>query len=456
MDDPIRARARSGGCPAVQLMRKLTAGAIVSMIAAAGLALAVPASADAATIALRGGVLEVIGSSDRDLLNVEERSDGLVRVDVDFGTVVLTPDTCGAPSTFGTVICEAPDRVVARLGGGEDQVQLVDFPIQVDLGSGDDTAMSGAFSDAIAGGPGRDTVSYPDRIAGSVRRNGAPIAATLNGLPDDGESGEGDNIAADVEVLEGSSASDHMVGDDGPQELRGNGGDDMLEGAGGADLLKGGEGPDSLDGGAGDDELRGEVDGDRITGGPGRDVIRADDFCTLIACGYGADEVFVRDGETDDVDCGIGPDRAIADAQDLIVGCDIVELPSGPRSPGPRPDPGRQPPSSNVPASMSLRRAIREGIDVTVTCPEGCDADAVARVGRRAAGRLRLGRGRATIGGTGTRRVQPGATVTLKVRLTSKARRRMRRMRTVAVAITVTYRTGGTANRHEHRITLRR
>jgi hypothetical protein len=417
--------------------------------------MAAPVGAGAATVALRDGVLEVVGSSERDLLQVELRTDGLARVDVDFDTTVLTPDTCGPPSTYGTVVCEAPDRVVARLGAGEDQVQQIEFPIQVDLGPGDDSAVAGAYPDAIAGGPGRDTVSYPERIAGSARRNGGLVTATLNGLPDDGEPGEGDNIAHDVEVLEGSNAADHFVGDDGPQELRGGGGDDILEGAGGADLLKGSEGQDSLDGGAGDDELRGEVDGDRITGGPGRDVIRADDFCTLIGCGYGADEVFVRDGETDDVDCGIGPDRAVADAQDLIVGCDTVELPSVPRPGHPAP-PGTERPTSDVPASISLRRAIRDGIAVSVSCPAGCEAGAVAWVDRSTARRVRLGRGRTTIGRTATRGIQPGQTAMLRVRLTSKARRRVRRLRSVAVTIAVSYRSGSTTTRHTHRITLHR
>ena len=221
---------------------------------------------------------------------------------------------------------------MANLGGGNDQVQFMDYPLTVDLGPGDDHAISGAAGDAITGGPGRDDVNYSDVVIGNARRGG-PVTVTFNGAADDGEAGEGDNIGSTVEVIDGTGVGDHLVGDDSAQELNGAGGKDVLEGGGGDDLITGSEGDDTIDGGPGNDELRGQVDSDSITGGPGRDKVRSDDACTIFTCGYGADQVFVRDGEIDDVDCGVGPDSAVADRHDLIIGCDTVDLP--PISAGP-------------------------------------------------------------------------------------------------------------------------
>ena len=60
-----------------------------------------------------------------------------------------------------------------------------------------------------------------------------------------------------------------------------------------------------LDGGPGSDTL---------FGGPGRD---------RLAGGDGRDRIVARDGRSDRVDCGAGgPDRAVADRRDRMVGCE--------------------------------------------------------------------------------------------------------------------------------------
>jgi Ca2+-binding RTX toxin-like protein len=110
--------------------------------------------------------------------------------------------------------------------------------------------------DQVLGGPGVDLVSYEDRTA--------PLHLTEDGVADDGEAGEGDNIAPAVEILVGGA---------------------------GADTLTGGPGPNALNAGAGDD------------------VVNA------------------RDGSIDQVDCGAGNDTAVLDVSDTAKDCETQQQP---------------------------------------------------------------------------------------------------------------------------------
>jgi RTX calcium-binding nonapeptide repeat (4 copies) len=425
--------------PAAVLCQCRCAGVV---LAAALIATVAPASARATmTLSLSNGIMEIGGDGDVDLLNVQRRDDGFARVDLGFNATVLTLDTCDAPDEFGVTICDPPDRVVANLGAGNDQVQFMDYPLTVDLGPGDDHAISGAAADAIVGGPGRDDVDYSDVVIGNARRGG-PVTVTLNGAADDGEVGEGDNIDSSVELIEGTGLGDHFVGDDGAQELNGAGGNDVLEGGGGDDYISGSAGDDTIDGGAGNDELYGNVDSDTITGGPGRDKVRGDDACTIFTCGIGNDMVFVRDGEIDDVDCGLGTDRAVADNADLVANCDVVDRPGG--GGGGAGGGGGSvpaPPSLSVPSSVKMAQALRRGLAVSVSCPAGCRATAVARVTRRTARKLHL---RSTTIGRAPARTLPAGQTSLRLRLSARARKRLRHARSVTVKITATMVVGTT------------
>ena len=119
-------------------------------------------------------------------------------------------------------------------------------------------------------------------------RRTSPVFADLDGLAGDGASGEGDNIATDVENITGGSEDDVLVGDADPNQLTGGDGDDRLAGRGGDDYLSGGngddiawgdEGVDNLYGGAGSDSLfaRDFISGnDRLFGGIDTDTCAAD------------------------------------------------------------------------------------------------------------------------------------------------------------------------------------
>jgi Ca2+-binding RTX toxin-like protein len=161
------------------------------------------------------------------------------------------------------------------LDGGPGGDSLSDGPGNdtVAGGAGDDNFRAGTGRDVYVGGDGNDVLSYADRTA--------PVAVTLNGQPDDGEAGEGDNVDADQIV--GGSGPDRLVGNDAPNELDGGDGNDTIT-AGGSE--------------------------DRVDAGGGDDVID------------------VRDGGFDSVECGPGNDLVIADVADSgLANCERVDVP---------------------------------------------------------------------------------------------------------------------------------
>jgi Ca2+-binding RTX toxin-like protein len=151
-------------------------------------------------------------------------------------------------------------------------------------GSGDDQLLGGPANDFLDGGPGadrmgggagEDTVSYQTRTA--------HVEVTFDGIANDGERGEGDNVDYDVETILGGTDEDTLTGDRRPN---------ILNGARGEDLLSGGAGSDNL------------------TGGTGGDLVRA------------------RDDARDIVSCEQGRDMAIVDARETsIANCEYVDRP---------------------------------------------------------------------------------------------------------------------------------
>ncbi|HEX8121288.1 MAG TPA: hypothetical protein VF549_08490 [Solirubrobacteraceae bacterium] len=154
-------------------------------------------------------------------------------------------------------------------------------------------------ADDLHGGAGTDDVRYIFLYGGGGWRGRfRPVSADADGVADDGESGEDDNVMPDVE------------------NLYGGGGDDTLTGTAGANLLRGWNGNDTLRGGAGEDTLFGD-DGD--------------------------DDLDERDGVRDTLRCGAGVDRWFADPiDDVDAECDVPPVP--PTPPAPPPDPPFTPP----------------------------------------------------------------------------------------------------------------
>jgi Ca2+-binding RTX toxin-like protein len=211
---------------------------------------------------------------------------------------------------------EGRDTVLG--GAGDDSLDLTSAA-EPDATGGADTLQGGPGDDEFYGGPagsgnvpddisgeeGGDTVDFSDRTA--------PLTIDLDGRPNDGEAGEGDNVHGDVENVIGGSDDDKLTGSGAANNLDGRDGEDILDGQGGDDILDGRDGEDTLDGQGGDDMLVGgvgDVAGDTLRGGEGRDTLTA-----------GPGEDSLTGGEDDDTLLGGGG----ADALDGNGGNDTIE-----------------------------------------------------------------------------------------------------------------------------------
>jgi Ca2+-binding RTX toxin-like protein len=183
--------------------------------------------------------------------------------------------------------------------------------------AGNDFLVGGSDADTIAGGDGLDGASYLDHTAN--------VLADLDGAPgDDGETGEGDTLAVDVENLTGGRGDDTLEGSGLANRLDGAGGADVLRGLGDADVLDAGTsvgftppGLEELDGGEGDDTLIGRTGPDQLTGGGGRDRADYSDHLDFNAGGVTVD----LDGESgDDGNAEDGP----VGARDTLAGIEDV------------------------------------------------------------------------------------------------------------------------------------
>jgi Ca2+-binding RTX toxin-like protein len=203
--------------------------------------------------------------------------------------------------------------VIVNTQDGDDVVNApVALPVSVNLGSGNDTATTGAGADSLAGndgddvlhaGPGgdkllghagRDTLdggAGNDTLTGlagadvhvggdgtdrAVYSGSADVRVTIDGTADDGTFpggvSEGDDVRTDVEEVQGGSGDDTITGSNlatVTNQLLGGNGDDTLNGLAGRDLLEGGAGRDDLFGGDGLDRLDGGEGADDFSGGPG-------------------------------------------------------------------------------------------------------------------------------------------------------------------------------------------
>jgi len=137
---------------------------------------------------------------------------------------------------------------------------------------GNDTLIGKAGNDTLNGGAGNDTFDEESASNGGDVMNGgtgvdkvdysartSALTVTMDGVAaNDGESGENDNVKADVEDIVGGSGNDSITG---------NGLNNVIDGGDGNDTLNGGAGDDTFAQGA-------AADGnDTISGGTGSDTV---------------------------------------------------------------------------------------------------------------------------------------------------------------------------------------
>jgi Ca2+-binding RTX toxin-like protein len=171
-------------------------------------------------------------------------------------------------------------------------------------GGGDDVLNWSAGVDSMAGGAGTDTASFLFTTS---------VTASIDGVANDGHPGENDNIATDVENLEGSPENDVLIGSDSANLFDPSYGDDQVSGLGGNDTLVASPGADSFDGGPGDDTANDHWDpGNAMDGGDGDDTLSCDGSASG---GPGNDNVtgsgLVEGGDGSDDLFGLGDDELI-------------------------------------------------------------------------------------------------------------------------------------------------
>jgi Ca2+-binding RTX toxin-like protein len=135
----------------------------------------------------------------------------------------------GAPIAPGLSTCAGPDGDDLITGGSGNDI--------VDGTGGDDVVNEEAAptgADVLAGGSGNeneggDCLDHSDRT-GAVNVN-------INGLADDGEAGEGDNVAADFECYLGGAGNDTYSGSASSEVFTPGPGNDTVDGNGGTDYL---------------------------------------------------------------------------------------------------------------------------------------------------------------------------------------------------------------------------
>jgi Ca2+-binding RTX toxin-like protein len=191
-------------------------------------------------------------------------------------------------------------------GSGADTLTGSSLANTLSGGGGNDTLDGSTGADSFSGGAGSaDVVTYATRTS--------DVTADIDGVADDGESGESDNVQSDVENLTGGSGIDTLTGSSAANTLSGGSGNDSLDGGTGADILNGGAGTADvvtyvsrsadvtvdIDGAADDGETgendNVQTDVETLTGGSGIDTLTGSSAANTLNGGGGNDTL---DGAT--------------------------------------------------------------------------------------------------------------------------------------------------------------
>lgn len=250
---------------------------------------------------------------------------------------------------------------------------------------GNDTIRGGKQTDQLSGGAGTNTIDYQDRSAAEG------VSVTLDGVANDGQAGENDNIGATFQNITGGPGPDFLAGNDSVNTISGMAGDDTIMGRKGTDVLSGGDGGgdvidysyftaaesatvsldnvinepegenigsafEGISGGAGIDTLIGNDGANTIRGGGGNDTIDPKGGGDAVFGDAGDDSISTTDGVVDGVDCGAGTDTNNADSGDNRVNCELPApaQPAPPVQPIPPTIPPTVPPVVKPPKTMAV------------------------------------------------------------------------------------------------------
>lgn len=214
------------------------------------------------------GVLYIIGTDGKDIVDVRESNQGTqLKVTTKF-------DVGNSPGGFETDYFDIADvdRIEIHVCGGNDLAKLthyywwnqhgIDIPALINGGDGNDYLVGGNASDELNGGAGHDVIF--------------------------GSSGN--------DVIDGGEGNDCLHGESGDDTIYGGEGNDWIYGGWGDDIVYAGAGDDYVWGGFGNDILLGQSGNDCLFGGWGRDIIIAGEGADRLY-GQGQDDILIT-GDT--------------------------------------------------------------------------------------------------------------------------------------------------------------
>ena len=242
----------------------------------------------------------------------------------------------------------------------------------------------------------------------------------------------------------------------GQGAIAGTAGDDVIVGATGADDISGGAGNDTICGLNGTDTLDGGIDDDTLDGGGGADVLR----------GLGGnDDLKAQDGGADtSIDCdggapaGAADVAAVDDVDPAATNCEAVTVTitvaaggggtggtgagggggTGTGGAGTGSGVKALAASLSVPKT-TLARVVRRGLRVRFRCSRACVARFDLLMARKAARKLMIAAAKPVRIGRGSSRLTAAGTKTATVKLTNKAKRRLRKARRITVTLRSTF-----------------
>jgi Ca2+-binding RTX toxin-like protein len=363
-------------------------------------------------------------------------------------------------------------------GAGNDTIYADSGNDAISGGPGNDKIYGGTGNSYISGGPGNDLevggsgsdllgwTAYglpegfePDKGENTFEGTGGkstvsfqfangPVEVSLDGVANDGEAGQKDNVEPSIPEVRGGEYNDTLIAGTPAVTLDGEGGNDTIYGGPGGDTLIGGEGNDTIytKGAAGDGP-------DQIFGGvPG---------CALDECPGGNDTIYAADGIEDQISCTAGADVVYADQLDVIangvnapcstVHRETVAAPGGAGGGGGGGAGGGVPGSGGGGASIApivfsvlkaphnVKTLLKSGLTVSTSCPAACSLSAQATISAANAKKAHItAAGKSVEVGTGHATLLAAGSVKIKINLTSKAKRDLKRLGRFTVTISIT------------------
>ena len=323
-----------------------------------------------------------------------------------------------------------PDELLG--GDGNDTLESHEGPDTVRGEGGDDSVSAGKeepaanAADVVDGGPGFDTI--PNLVNDYNRLFDDDVSITLDGQANDGEPGEGDNVTA-VEKLNMVANHATFIGTDAAEDVFIESNSSTVRGLGGNDHLVTYDGNDDIEGGGGDDFLQGGFGNDVLDGGAGVDQFLGDRTESNVFA-VGNDTVRARDGNAEQIDCGIGGgDSVVADSNDVVsTTCESVDRgPFGDQRFGAKTLVTLRLASARIPARGPLPVRIANGNPFVVT--GSVSAQTAAPVTVSVKRRVKLKSKRFSVGAN--------ARKTVRMKLPAALRRTLRRTGKLSLRLTV-------------------